>query len=228
MRQAEKYLNGFVLFYILVCIWLVTNKDACIELMAPVQNRELGLLELLQVVVLGAIIRLSSRGVWKFRKRNLKRFLLWGSLSLVVSLVLLEEIDFGMHYYDYLTGSEAYSSNLFGSFRNIHNQGNNNLIIKSVVLVFQIIIFGLLPFAKISIGNKGFRSQYAIYFWIVTLVNPMLLYILSSNLASYDMIQLKKSQILPELRELGCYFMLLVFLVEYKKEWDGDMKIKLD
>lgn len=44
----------------------------------------------------------------------------YGGLLLVFIYVLLEEIDYGLHYAEYIAGAEPYDF-YFGGFRNIHN-----------------------------------------------------------------------------------------------------------
>jgi len=191
----------------------------CMNFLAPVENRELGFLEMVQVFVLVLTIYITASQFVKERKKSLLLRGFWSSVILVLGIVVLEEADYGLHYYDFLLGHEPYHSNINGSFRNIHNQGSNNQIFKMVILVAQIICFGLIPLFGFSLGEKAFNKKYAIYFWIISLVTPISSAICNSNFSVELIENLKVSQVFAETRELGYYVLLFVFISEFKGEF---------
>ncbi len=207
MSKYKRALTAYTIFVFLLYCWMLFAPLSCVELFAPVENRELGLIELTQVVVLlltiyAAIVQL---------KNNNGMILLWGVIILILSLIVLEETDYGLHYYDFIVGNQPYQSSINGTFRNMHNQGNNNVVIKTIILIIQILIFGVLSCFNISIGKKVFDKNYAIFFWFITLGIPIISFFVKKNYSILQLEIIKGSQFLGETRELGYYMILLVF-----------------
>lgn len=205
-------------FMFFVYLWLIIDHLSCTQIFAPIENRELGVLELAQTLILLITLYLGLRQILESIRINDLSIFFWGIFTFILLFVLLEEVDYGLHYYDYLLGNEPYHSNINGTFRNIHNQGNNNVIIKTIILILQIIILGFVPFYNFSIGNKVFDKKYAICFWVITLITPILSFALTRYLPLIEVEKLRESQILAEMRELGYYFILWVFIKEYGGE----------
>ncbi len=109
------------------------------NLVAPRLNRELGLLEHLQSALLlitaagGAVgFRRAGHGV----EKTVSALVAAGA-----AFLLLEEVDFGLHYWEYVFG-ETGVANL-----NVHNQGGNLPVIKKASDALVIILFVLVPLA---------------------------------------------------------------------------------
>jgi len=218
VNKFKKLLISFILFMFFVYLWLILGRSSCTQVFAPIENRELGVLEIAQTLILLVTVYIGLDQILKSIRTKDWAVFFWGVFTSVLLFVLLEEIDYGLHYYDYLLGNEPYHSNINGTFRNIHNQGNNNVIIKTIILILQISILGFVPFFNLSIGNKIFDKKYAICFWVITLITPILSLTLSRYLPLIEVEKLRESQLLAEMRELGYYFILWVFIKEYRVE----------
>ncbi len=228
MSRLSKLFLGFIFFMTLVYVWLTINQESCLQIFAPIANRELGVIELLQsfILVIVVFIGISQTRI-NFSLKNFHT-ISWIIFSALMSFILLEETDYGLHYYDYLLGNNSYDTSLGNGFRNIHNQGVNNIIIKTIIFVIQILFFGILPFLNTSIGKINFRKNYGFFFWTITLVTPLLFSIIKVNYSSVEVENLLKSQLFTEMKELASYFMFLVFLIQFRNvlftSWNFELK----
>lgn len=105
-------------------------------------NRELGLLESLENVLLIAILVVLVRGFIYFKRRGQRAVI--AVLAALSSFVLLEETDYGRHYYEYFGGIQAQDA---ATDRNWHNNGERTNRTKQVVDTGMVIWFALAPFA---------------------------------------------------------------------------------
>ncbi|MDQ2633684.1 MAG: hypothetical protein M3Y43_05450 [Pseudomonadota bacterium] len=105
---------------------------------APV-NREFGLLEHLQSALL---LITALGGLAGFRRAGNR---VEQAVCVVIAagsfFILLEEIDFGLHYWEYLFGESGLET------LNVHNQGNNLPIFKTGSDVLAIALFVIFPLA---------------------------------------------------------------------------------
>jgi hypothetical protein len=109
------------------------------NLVAPPLNREFGLLEHLQSAVL---LITATGGVVGFRHAgNGVEKTISALVAAGAAFILLEEVDFGLHYWEYVFG-ETGVTNL-----NVHNQGGNLPVIKKASDVLVIVLFVLVPLA---------------------------------------------------------------------------------
>lgn len=105
-------------------------------------NRELGLLENTQNVVLIVIIVLLARGLY-FHKPWWLRVPI--AIAIVgAAFVFLEEIDYGLHYKEFFTGVSAEEA---VAKRNWHNVDDRTIRTKQVVDALSILWFIIAPFA---------------------------------------------------------------------------------
>lgn len=98
-------------------------------------NRELGLLENLQHLILLAMLVIALRAV--FVVRGWKRVAIT-LLSVLIAFVFFEELDWGRHYYEFATGvseDEALQT------RNWHNVGSRTELTKLAVDAFMVAFF---------------------------------------------------------------------------------------
>lgn len=108
----------------------------------PNSRREFGLLETIQHAILLAASAVAARAAFVHRNRLSKA--LMGVIAAVVFLLLLEEIDYGLHYYEYLAGvphEEAVQ------VRNLHNVGDRTDVLKTLSLVGMLGVFVVAPLA---------------------------------------------------------------------------------
>lgn len=106
--------------------------------------REFGLLEMLQNLLLLAIVVLFA--IAAMRRCNWLEKLFYFIGALLMLFLLLEEIDYGIHYYEFLTGKQVA---IDGQYRNIHNlQIDGRSLggrLKKVANVVTIVWFILVP-----------------------------------------------------------------------------------
>ena len=216
MRNVNKSFLGFILFMITVYGWLIIDQESCLQIFAPVTNRELGVIELLQSVVLVVILFIGISQIRLNFKLNGLPTICWSFFSAIITFVFLEEIDYGLHYYDFLRGNNSYTTSFGNGFRNIHNQGTNNQAIKAIIIVVQTLFFGILPFLNSSVGKVSFRKIYALFYWTIAFSTPILSLIITNTFSLEEASELTKSQLFAEMRELAFYLMLLVFIVEFR------------
>ncbi len=87
-------------------------------LASPLRQRELGLIENFQNLLLILAVVVSLRAVARERDRRWKWF--WWIAGALCMFVLLEEIDWGDHYWRALNGQPPRT----GEFFNLHNRSN--------------------------------------------------------------------------------------------------------
>lgn len=208
----NKLFIGFFFLTLLIYLWCFIDLESAMGILAPPRNRELGLIEIAQGVI---ILICLWVGIENSKKKNSTPF--WLLFSFAILFIFLEEIDYGFHYLEFILGKEPYTLNLFG-FRNIHNQGSNNKWIKLLIKLCQIILFGILPFTKRFTKIKYPAKAYGFFFWFITLNNPFFDRILLRNMSTSELQLFDKTQLIGELGELAYYLILVVFISEYREE----------
>ncbi len=132
-------LAPLVYFYFSEIPWMV-------EIVCPKANREYGLLENLQALLLAIIVGVCIKAAIK-KKWNVEK-IAFTILALFAMFVFLEEINYGGHYLEYLTGDRhTILKDLTGHY-NVHNRGNNAKIMKRSVYGLMAVVFIVLPFLK--------------------------------------------------------------------------------
>jgi hypothetical protein len=111
------------------------------EIIAPASNREFGLLENLGAV----LIVCSFFVVLKISMLPMKPvFKVFGVLTCLVTVVMfLEEIDYGLHFIEWMKGI-PHGEGL--QIRNFHNRGNNTNNLKTVAYVTLLSMFMVMPY----------------------------------------------------------------------------------
>jgi hypothetical protein len=129
------------------------------EFVAPRANREFGALENLENLILLAMLWVACAGVARKRER-VERALL-GVAAALILLVLLEEIDYGWHYFELWTGTRSPE----GTFRNLHNIGKAHHPIHTFGIVLAVLCFGLFPLlgARTRIAVTRYRPPHVLY-----------------------------------------------------------------
>jgi hypothetical protein len=105
-------------------------------------NRELGLLENLQHVIILAMLVIVVRAILVVKSPSRRGAL--ALLAVAVAFILLEELDWGRHYYEFVMGvpeDQALET------RNWHNVGSRTELTKLAVDGFMIALFLVAPFA---------------------------------------------------------------------------------
>lgn len=107
------------------------------DLVASPVNREFGLLEHLQGVIL--LVTAGGGVVGMRRAENRVERAVSALVALGAAFLLLEEIDFGLHYWEYLFGESGFVT------LNIHNQGENLDVFKTGSDILVVLLFLVLP-----------------------------------------------------------------------------------
>lgn len=169
-------------------------------------HRELGMLEntqhlllLLIVIILVRAYRGSSFAIQK------AGFVL---AAAGVTFILLEELDYGVHYLELLLGEEVYQGNF-----NLHNQGKNTSVLKSVADLLAVIWFVILPLVSQRIRNPWLNYIAAPPMVVLTVISGLLL----SQLAHYcdDIgmaIRPSLSSNISEFREMFTYYLWVLYV----------------
>tara|TARA_B110000046_G_scaffold113818_1_gene121085 strand:- start:12327 stop:13031 length:705 start_codon:yes stop_codon:yes gene_type:complete len=180
------------------------------ELVSPNVNREFGLLENLQLLLI------ATTFVYIIKAIRLKDFwfekLTYTVLSLFFLVLFLEEIDYGIHYYEYfIKGVEEDKSIV----RNFHNQGDNNFYLRQSSYVVMVLVFVLLPLLRRKIKNSVIHhisaSSSIIYSFLVYLFIGQL----SRWMPKFGMPvneSLRGNH--QEFEELVLYYIILLFVYE--------------
>ena len=173
-------------------------------------NRELGLLESAQNVVLLVVIALMIRGIfihrtWWIRAGSAAAFC-------VVSFLFLEEIDDGLHYKEYFTGGAAEDA---AEVRNWHNVGDRTNRMKQILDVSVVFWFLVVPFAAqgsaYPIVRAGVPDKYAALTLVAMVITRSLAHGLQD--AGFGDPGTMDSN-LSEFRELVMYYLGMVYMFD--------------
>jgi hypothetical protein len=128
-----------ILFYFSGVRWMV-------EIICPSANREYGLIENLQLLIILYMAIISAIAVKK--KDVLFEKIGFGLLSLFALFVLFEEMDWGAHFAEAISGKRSsFFSDLTG-VTNIHNQDDNAKWFKRPVYLLMASLFIIFPLLR--------------------------------------------------------------------------------
>lgn len=183
------------------------------------QQREFGLLENLQNIYLLAMAGMAAYAI------KTKPYV-WEKIAGVIyflfaCFVFLEEIDYGLHWIEYLNDTPITEA-LPNDDRNWHNDGQRTSIMKDLVTLSCAILFVIAPFALKNRTHKLIRyllpvRQYAAGFLGIVLVSRLAHFLSDQGLGA-DGIR----QNIGEFRELGMYYLYMVwsFTVIFQRNFD--------
>lgn len=176
----------------------------------PDTAREMGLLETIEHLLIFGIITVPLIGF--FRKPTRLEKAACAGIALFSVFVLLEEIDYGLHYYEFARGVTWAES---AQVRNWHNQGNRTDVIKRAVDVGMVLFFLVAPLVLANSHNRWLRYLTPDRYSILTLVAMVLLRTLAHELANRSTVPRGSiNQNLSEFRELVIFYLSLVYLIE--------------
>ena len=136
-------------------------------IISPSINREYGLLENLQLLMLLIIIACAAFGIVIKRTRTEKTIM---AVILAASLFMfLEEFDYGLHYYRLLTGNPLVDSET-EKFINVHNIGEASPKFKLVGDLTLIVLFIVFPLFFSRSRNRLLRYLTPDRFFILTVI----------------------------------------------------------
>ena len=124
------------------------------ELAAPTYNREFGLVENVQIVIL----LVTAYMAYRLLVRSKPGWIRTGYLLILLTLVFtfFEEIDYGYHYINYLNDADLAERTIN---HNIHNTPNVNNYIRLVFYIVLLVFVILLPYFP-SIKLPGFIQHF--------------------------------------------------------------------
>jgi hypothetical protein len=190
------------------------------ELMAPEMNREFGVVENLQLAILVLILIYSIKGIRK-RETKIEKYG-YVFVAAATSFVFLEEIDYGLHYYDFLIGKTNEGITKVAVFdrkiRNIHNEGKITLnlfkLASYALIVACFVVLPLLPATlkkRFSLLNYFAPSRFIITTAISLLIlNQIALYLYKN----YDYSNPSLNNNVSEFEELMTYYIIFLYIRE--------------
>ncbi|MFP6581872.1 MAG: hypothetical protein VCD00_04880 [Candidatus Hydrogenedentota bacterium] len=173
-------------------------------------QREFGLLENLQNVLLLAMVVFAIRGA--VRKKDLVERVAFGGLAFFAFFVFLEEIDYGLHFYEYARGIQSDEA---AANRNLHNVGDRTSTIKRIVDLGMFVLFVVLPFGFHKSRNRYLRylapDRYSVFTLLGSVLVSQFAHLLNdrgygdaSNIGSN----------ISEFREYVTYWLFLLYIRE--------------
>lgn len=184
-----------------------SDVPVLMSIVAPQINRELGLLENLQNLVLVVLVVLLLRRV--LRAPAFDQRLFFGFLALASLFMLLEELDYGTHFWWALHGLDWDTRPVL----NIHNQGDNSSRIKMTSDVILALLFFVYPWFGRYLRNPWLRFFCPRKMFVLSVVTAALV----ADLLHYleEAIPPKPNilaQGIGEYRELFTYYIWLLYL----------------
>lgn len=175
-----------------------------------VAMREFGLLENLQNLYLLIIIFISCHGMRK--KVLINERLAWLAVTAIAVFVLLEEIDYGLNFYDFLTQTPPGDVT---QVRNIHNVGNLNKKIKIAVDLILVCLFVFAPFVLGRSASPLIRYVLPNRWLALTVLGMALLSSVAHKLDDAGLAQEGSlNHNITEFRELTIYYVWMLYLYE--------------
>jgi len=204
---------GFYFSGIPTLQWIIAPDIAGVH---PNSKREFGLLENLQNLTILLVILFSVRGLFLKHSRIEQAALVL--LALMSTLVFLEEIDYGLHFWEYARGIPP---DLAQEVRNFHNVGDRTSQIKRFVDLVMVLFFVLFPL----LGRRSTKpfiqylrpSPYIILTLIVGAITRGIAHTLSDQgRAEGGMLDHNIS----EFREFVTYYVIMLYVYEFaSKTW---------
>lgn len=159
MKNFTKHFIYWILpvLVVLPCILIYFfDFNGLARYIAPAINREFGIIENLQLALLVGIFIFSIKGIRR-KKGKIEKYA-WSILAFAAALCFFEEIDYGLHYFEYAQGKTKeqvdYQIVVQHQVRNFHNIGHMNSYIKFLVYACTIILFVILPLLPEKTMNK--------------------------------------------------------------------------
>lgn len=173
-------------------------------------NRELGLLESMQNVALLILMGLLVRGVFIHRKMMFR--VGCAAALLVTAFVFLEEIDYGLHYYEFVSGVPAEEAT---EVRNWHNQGERTNTTKQIVDAGVVLWFVVAPLLLTGSAYPLVRSITPDRYAVLTVLAMFLVRSLAHGLqdAGFTGSGTMDSN-LSEFRELVTYYLGMTYVYD--------------
>jgi len=209
----------FVGFYYSGIAFLQNLVTPVFENMDVKQRREFGVLENSQnIVIIGMIVM----AIWGARRQSMP-LLRWGFAGIAVFsvFIFLEEIDYGLPYYEMLRGIPKEQ---MAEVRNWHNQGHRTSDTKRILDIAMVLWFGILPFVAHARLNWRWRLIAPDRYSAATLIAAFLIRTIAHTLHDLGLGEgggIEKNT--SEFRELITYSVFALYLYElaFRRELAG-------
>jgi len=205
----------------------------------PGSWREFGLLETSQHLMLLAMAGIALAGLW--RKRHGGERIAFAAIALFAAFVLLEEIDYGQHFKNYLTSEHDFewfepanqwppelvaSIDLETEPLNLHNRGNLTDIIKFFVQAGGLLFFVVFPFIAPRLKIPWLRYIAPDRYAVLTIAVMGAFHLITHTLGDWEREAIARAVAsggpvpeagamrnnLSEFREFNTYYLFLVYL----------------
>ncbi len=210
----------------ILLIFYFSGNPVLVNIVSPLENREWGILENIQLVIIFFIFLLST---YTFLKKNhFFQKLGFCLISAFSIFVFLEEMDYGAHFVELIGGNEAMILKQYIPSKNLHNQGNNAIIFKRSVKLMIVLIFMIAPLLRFKIKNP-----YILYLIpqprivIVTLLTVLVYYLPQKVVTLHLAIDGGLGINIAEFSEVMIYFIFLVYLQQltFVNRFPADKKL---
>jgi hypothetical protein len=234
--KLKKHIVYWILPSLVVTICMViyfSNFLGLSFIIAPEINREYGVIENIQLLIILSMIVMSYRS-YRIAKINLIKYVFIGFVLFSI-FMFLEEIDYGAHLFDYFSGrseQEALAESGSNKIRNIHNQWNLVHYMKNFVYISFILFLVVVPaiLRKVKFSNQYLDwiipSKYFIYTLISMALVNQLAFFLDKAIEHHNINSLYNN--ISEFEEVFIYYIMLLYLLEliHRKSPDVKKKIK--
>lgn len=190
------------------------------KVIAPEFNREFGVVENLQLILLLIVSVIAYKGIRSSTNKNARR--VFRVIAAMSVFMFLEEIDYGLHYIDYINlPAEQVTSTMLIDYdteiRNLHNNGKGQNISKLIAYSLVIICFVIVPLIPGKVKNRYPVIKYlSPSLFIVStaisilIINNIALYLYQNY--EYTNQALKGN--VSEFEEIMIYYIFLVYIGE--------------
>lgn len=182
-----------------------------LEGIAPASRRELGLLETLHNVLILIAFIAAVRGVIRTRVPFARAvFAVFAAGSL---FMLLEEMDYGLHYYEWIAGVAPENS---VEVRNLHNQGISSPM-KTAGNLLQILGFVVAPLALWRVRSPWVRYLVPSPYFLLT----MLCALITSRIGhtfEFRAEAIGFENNIGEFRETVTYYMAMLYVMQLARK----------
>ena len=201
------------------------------DIIAPRINREFGVVENIQNILLILIFFSALKGT-RTREAKIEKYG-YAIIMAVTAFMFLEEIDYGLHYYDHLTGKNQITKVVVfdSEVRNIHNNGKLILnLMKMAAYILICTFFVVLPLLpeKIKVKNQWLNFLSPSKYIITTAVSLLVLNQLALYLYKrYEYANHSLDANVSEFEEIMIYYIIFLYIRELLKKPKG-MLVKAD
>ena len=188
-------------------------------IIAPEANREFGLIENVQLIIILSIFIIAFKAL-KIEKVNFKKYV-FIAFTLLSIFMFLEEIDYGAHIVDYYHGrSWKHVLRESGDHEiiNFHNQGKRLHYIKLSAYISFVLFLVIVPaiIRKVKTANKYLNwltpSKYFIYTLISMGVLNRIALLIDKKIEHSSITSLHKN--VSEFEEIFIYYIMFLYIYE--------------